>query len=389
IRAAAAVEDERQEGVIEVILEVMAANSLRLRGLHRLLKHQIGAANPVVESLAVKVVKVPPSFYYLVSLKVSKQLSVGKKKLDRENFYAWLWASLNSEGLLGIHEGTVLSEEAEKSGISRDSWTVDSAEAPRERDWVEDESLSSAELYFASEKGAVKTLDVLKNVKGLILVAGPVEVANQDWDADWKASFRGARVEPFWVVRPPWVSIDEESLESGEKLIRINPGAGFGTGTHETTQLCLKEIGQEALRLGGTLEDVRVLDFGSGSGILSIAAALLGAKVDAVEIDSLAIANAEENASLNSVSENVFFTKHLSIAEPINEIVVANILRPVLIDNAALLVSSLSSQGLLILSGLTQSDIDEVIREYSKLLGELEPEIHLLGEWRALTWHKL
>src|SRR5664279_3870288 len=107
-------------------------------------------------------------------------------------------------------------------------------------------------------------------------------------------------VSPHWRVLPPWVEPDVRGHVDGVPIIRINPGAGFGLGTHETTQLCLLALGH-FLRSG--FRPATVLDFGSGSGILAIGAALSGAKVEAVEINERAIENARENATLNHVEQ--------------------------------------------------------------------------------------
>jgi ribosomal protein L11 methyltransferase len=145
---------------------------------------------------------------------------------------------------------------------------------------------------------------------------------------------------------------------------------------------------------GGTRTDppLRVLDFGSGSGILSIAAAILGADVDGVEIDPLAIMNATENLALNSVPGVVRFGKtfvELGIDAPSTPkypVVVANILRPVLLEFAEKLTAHLARPGKIVLSGLVSNDIPEIIVKYSSLLGGVQPQIFERGDWRALVF---
>jgi ribosomal protein L11 methyltransferase len=286
----------------------------------------------------------------------------------REAFFERLWARWGSEGLQGIHEGTLLSEQAVERGLETDSWTVDSAEAPRERDWVGGQATMEAELYFSDEPSAARAAEAL---------GGEVEaVPVQDWDAKWKASYTGAVVPPFWRVLPPWSEVEGEP---GEHVIRLNPGAGFGTGTHETTQLCLEALGHADVR------GRRVLDFGSGSGILAIGAALLGAAtVDAVEIDPLAVENAEANAELSGVRMGIRFLPEL--VEGTYDVVLANILRPVLLQFAPELARRLAPGGTLILSGLIEPDVEEVASRYSGLLGGGRPVGRGRGEWRALLW---
>jgi len=107
----------------------------------------------------------------------------------------------------------------------------------------------------------------------------------------------------------------------------------------------------------------------SGSGILAIGAAKLGATLDGVEIDPLAIDNACENAELNDVGSAVKFSRTLAAAEGAYDLVLANILRPVLIEHAPALTRKIASGGTLILSGLIASDVPEIVATYSALLG--------------------
>jgi ribosomal protein L11 methyltransferase len=322
-------------------------------------------------------------------LQVPKQVTVqGEMEFDREDFFNWLWESYGSRGLLGVHEGTLLSEEAAEQGFETDSWTVDAAEAPCERDWVQSQELADAELYFASAELAEVARRELTALTGLNC-GTVVEQKPEDWNATWKASFnaleKGFEIPPFWKIYPSWIEREkeEDGIQGRCKVLRINPGAGFGTGTHETTQLCLQAIGDASKKL--RLEGAPVLDFGSGSGILAIGAALLGAFVSAVEIDSMAIENAVENATINEVEEQVVYSKTLGPVGDYFPLVIANILRPVLIEFAPELVRRLAPRGTLVLSGLIESDVSEIDRVFSGLLGR-KPEIRALNEWRCLVW---
>ena len=163
----------------------------------------------------------------------------------------------------------------------------------------------------------------------------------------------------------------------------ILPGAGWGTGSHETTQLCLQAITLLAPRAGNW----RMLDFGAGSGILAIRAAKLGAtSIDAVEIDEAGLAHGMENAQANAVEGRIHFSRTLESAQGSYELVVANILRPVLLEFAAELVSRIAPGGTLVLSGLVATDVPELNMRYGAFLNGREPEIYRRGEWRAIAW---
>ena len=172
--------------------------------------------------------------------------------------------------------------------------------------------------------------------------------------------------------------------------ILVCPGAGFGDGAPPTPQVCLQAIA--ALAPGGwqaagdTRRPWRMLDFGSGTGILSIGAALLGADVVGVEIEAVAIATAAANATRNGVAARVRFTRRLADAPGPFDLVVANILRPVLLAHADDLVARLASGGGLVLSGLVRTDVPEVGACYAHLLGGRRPEVYRRGDWCALAW---
>jgi len=309
----------------------------------------------------------------------------GPRTFSREDFYAFLWETFSGE-LTGIHEGTLLTEEAFQVGLETESWTVDSAEAPRERDWIDSQAMESATLYFVDAVSASKARELIRAAGGL--VCGKIEEQeDEDWDANWKASFQGVSVPPYWEILPPW---KEKPVDAKSKIIRINPGAGFGTGTHETTQLCLQAV---AFALRTAALGTRVLDFGSGSGILSIAAARLGADVDGVEIDPLAVDNATENLALNQADGALLGKVRFALTledlagEPRKyPVIIANILRPVLIEFAEKLVGRLERPGKVVLSGLIATDLPDVITRYSALLGGVRPQIFERGEWRALVF---
>jgi ribosomal protein L11 methyltransferase len=184
-------------------------------------------------------------------------------------------------------------------------------------------------------------------------------------------------------IAPRWRIVSPGSPRDGEgTTLVIDSGPGFGDGTHETTQLCLQAIAALAPRG----RPWRMLDFGSGSGILAIGAARMGAVVDAVEIDALARAHGAHCARSNGVAERIYLARSLEEARGPFDFVVANILRSVLLTFADELVLRLAAAGTLVLSGLVSTDVPEVSVRFSSLLGGRRPEVVSTGDWRAMAW---
>ena len=182
------------------------------------------------------------------------------------------------------------------------------------------------------------------------------EVADQDWERAWLDRFRPMRFgRRLWVV-PGGMAIPPapENVE-----IQLDPGLAFGTGTHPTTALCLGWL--DAQDVAGK----RVVDYGCGSGILGIAAALLGAsRVDCVDNDPQALDSTAANAARNSVSGRIHCWRPEAIAVSGAEIVLANILAGPLVELAPVLTGYATSGGRIVLSGLLEEQLDEVATAY-------------------------
>jgi len=170
-------------------------------------------------------------------------------------------------------------------------------------------------------------------------------VKEEDWANEWKKYFKPVRVGKNIMIKPTW---EAAVLQEGDLVIEIDPGMAFGTGTHPTTVLCL-----EALEKYVQPEQL-VYDIGTGSGILAVAAAKLGAEVQAGDIDSLAVRIAKENISLNKVEDRVKVEAgdlgEVFIDQA--DIVIANIIADVIIELLPQLPSLLKPGGLFIASGI-------------------------------------
>ena len=204
----------------------------------------------------------------------------------------------------------------------------------------------------------------------------------QDWGENWKRFFKPVQVTSRFVVKPPWSKI---RLKRGQISIDITPGMAFGTGTHATTILCIKAL-EERLQKRG----LSVLDVGTGSGILSIIAAKLGAReVWGVDIDGVAVENARENVEKNHVSDIVKIRKgSIGNLQKKFDVVVANIDLKSLRRVRRPLLSHLKNQGFLILSGILEGEKDRLGQHFIET-GLLQwEEDSQEGEWVCLTFKK-
>jgi ribosomal protein L11 methyltransferase len=204
-------------------------------------------------------------------------------------------------------------------------------------------------------------------------------VVGDAWRDGWKAYFKPLRVGERFVVRPSW---EPYEAQPNDLVITLDPGQAFGTGTHETTQLLLGALS------GHVQEGMRVLDVGTGSGILAIGACLLGAAhVTAIDTDPLAVSATLENAEANSVSERIAASD--TPVEAIKEafpLVLANIEARVLVPLVDVLTARVTPGGKLFLSGLLAQDMERMHAAYAhmRVLRELQA-----GDWRALLLERV
>ena len=198
------------------------------------------------------------------------------------------------------------------------------------------------------------------------------EVPNHDWLAEWKKDWQPVEVGRF-IVAPPWSEITADRI-----VVRIEPGMAFGTGTHETTRLCLKAI--EKYFRGGSF-----LDVGTGTGILAIAAAKMfpAAHIEAVDTDAEAVEIARENARLNGVGDRILFRVG-SVGEQTSsaDLVCANLTAPAIVDLLPSLLGA--SCGRLVLSGILAEQL-ELVQSRLRELGADNFGIDQDGEWVALA----
>lgn len=207
------------------------------------------------------------------------------------------------------------------------------------------------------------------------------ELAEQDWAENWKKYYEPTRISHDLTIVPSWTDYD---ASEGEKTIRLDPGMAFGTGTHPTTKMSLFAL-EQVLRGGET-----VIDVGTGSGVLSIASSLLGAKdIYAYDLDEVAVRVAQENIDLNANTENIHVaTGNLLQGVDIKaDVIVANILADILVNMTEDAYSLVKDEGYLIMSGII-SDKWEMVRKSAEDAGFFLETHMVQGEWNACVFKK-
>lgn len=222
--------------------------------------------------------------------------------------------------------------------------------------------------YYKKEEDIIKIIkniensfENLKNVEidfGKLIIE-KTSIYEKDWENEWKKYFHVSKISDSIVIKPSW---EEYEAKENEKVIEIDPGLAFGTGTHETTRMCINAI-EKYLDKKDSLIDV-----GCGSGVLAIAAKLLGAsKVIAIDIDPLAVKVTHENLKINNISDVKIIQGDLvdKIKNKSN-IIVANIIADMIINLSKEAYKLLEDGGYFISSGIIEEKKDEVIEKLKK-----------------------
>ena len=245
------------------------------------------------------------------------------------------------------------------SDIESQSWEIAHVDLIDKALLEKDRDIAFIHIYIDKSENLTESLCYLK--ERLAAEEIPYEVsfatvADIDWNEYWKKFFHTTEIGERLAVVPAW---EEYNNVNNRSVLKINPGVAFGTGTHATTSLCLTLLEQY------TKESDTILDIGCGSGILSIAGVLLGAK-DAigVDIDEAAVKVAGENAAMNNVTDKTSYI-HGDLAEKVGgkfNIVCANIVSDVIIRLLENVGDYMRDDAVLIASGIIDSRAEEVKR---------------------------
>lgn len=205
-------------------------------------------------------------------------------------------------------------------------------------------------------------------------------IEETDWNQEWKKHFKPFPVGKNFLIKPSWEEIDEDTER---KIIEIDPGMAFGTGTHATTLMCL-----EALENYLKEEDL-VYDIGTGSGILAIAAGKLGANSIGIDIDEDSVRTAKDNVKLNKCADSVKIIKGnlLNKAMDKADIIISNIIADAIINMSGNLNKFLKDSGIFIASGILENKKEEVIQALKANKFEIL-ETSVMDEWLCIVARK-
>jgi len=215
-------------------------------------------------------------------------------------------------------------------------------------------------------------------------------IREEDWGRKWKSFFTTLQISPRLAIKPSWEVAAQPACGGSHqgKIIEMDPGLAFGTGHHASTQLALLLL--EELFLNSLEKPGKVLDAGTGSGILAMACALFGAReVTALDIDADAVETARQNVGRNNLADRVSVSgREISAMTPGFDLVVANITHDVLAVHAKLLASLMNPGGFLVLSGILQGEQEHSIAEIYSAQGLVPIRTLARDEWVALEFHK-
>lgn len=243
------------------------------------------------------------------------------------------------------------------------------------------------EAILASVKEELDALRVFCDIgEGSITID---ETEDIDWINNWKQYFKQFYVDDILII-PSWEEVKEEDKD--KMIIHIDPGTAFGTGMHETTQLCIRQLRKYVT------SETQLLDVGTGSGILSIIALKMGAKhAVGTDLDPCAVPAVEENKEVNGIDAedfemmigNIIDDKEVQdrVGYEKYDIVVANILADVLVPLTPVIVNQMKSGGIYITSGIIDEK-EETVTEAVKAAGLEIIEVTYQGEWVSVTARK-
>ena len=269
--------------------------------------------------------------------------------------------------------------------LEKEAWEIAHIDLIDEELLQKDRTKAIVHVYISPEENPQEAVAFLRerySAEGIENEIMLNQCKNEDWENNWKQYFHPIPVGEKLLIRPTW----EDEFDAGErKVLNIEPGLAFGTGSHETTRLCLETL-EKHIHKGTT-----VLDIGCGSGILSIASLLLGAeKVVGVDIDALAVKTAIENGEANNFRQPEYTILQGNLTDKVSgkfDVVVANIVADVIIMFCKDVASFMKENALFITSGIIDTREQDVIDAFDKYGFEIKAR-HTKGGWVCFECRK-
>jgi len=270
------------------------------------------------------------------------------------------------------------------SDLEENAWEIAHIDLIDEELIARDRKNAVIHIYISECDNAAEALQFLKErlaAEGVPFEVGSVGVDDSDWNENWKKYFHTIEIGNKLAVVPSWEKYENKDCRT---VLSIDPGAAFGTGTHATTSLCL-EVLDNCIK-----GSEKVLDIGTGSGILAIASVLLGAqKAFGVDIDAQSVKTAKENAEINNISDKVKFIVG-DLADKVEgkyNIVCANIVADVIIKLLPDVAQFMEEDAVLIVSGIIDIRKDDVMKAVAEN-GFRVAEEKYRDNWCAFTLKK-
>lgn len=259
----------------------------------------------------------------------------------------------------------------------------------------EDDKTARVIFYMPDDISEIERKDTLQKIKDGVeelrmfvdAGSGSIEESvteDKDWVNNWKQYFKPFMVDDI-IIKPTWEDIDNRDFKA---VVEIDPGTSFGTGRHETTMLCIKQL-RRYIKNG-----MSVLDVGCGSGILSVISRLLGAdRIIGIDVDENAVASSIENAKVNKINDINFFAGNIINDKEVQDktgyecydIVVANILADVIIPLSSEISAHMRDGALFISSGIINTKEEDVVRAISGNRYLDIKEITEMNDWVCIT----
>ena len=248
--------------------------------------------------------------------------------------------------------------------LEQQAWDIAHIDLIDEDLLKKDRNEAFVHIYISPEENPLEAVAFLRERYTAEGIENDIDLTacrNEDWENNWKQYFHSIPVGEKLLIHPTW---EDDFDDMGRVVLDIEPGLAFGSGSHETTRLCLAALEKYI----GT--DTEVLDIGCGSGILAISTLLLGAKnAVGVDIDALAVANAKENAQTNKIPEERFTVLQGNLTDKVEgkfDVVVANIVADIIIMYCKDVKNYMKEDAVFITSGIIDTREQDVLDAFEK-----------------------